>query len=155
MRRTDREITDHSQLRWILERGVYCTLSLLDGDSPYSLPLNYGFEERGGVFFLYFHCAKEGKKLDLIRRKPNAAFSVVCDPQVPSADKPCDYTCFYESVCGKGTIRFLEGAEADSALRCVVAHYAPEKTALVPGGASSSVCVLALEVEELTGKGHR
>ena len=68
MRRKDREITDPGEIRSILGRARVMHLGLYDGEYPYVVPLHYGFTFEGGALTLYAHCAKEGRKLDLIGR---------------------------------------------------------------------------------------
>ena len=50
MRRKDREITDLRQIEEILEEAQIVRVAMSDGDSPYVVPLNYGYEP-GKLFF--------------------------------------------------------------------------------------------------------
>lgn len=64
MRRFKQQISEEECIRILKEqpRGV---LSMLGDDGyPYGIPLDYLYMEDG---HLYFHCAKEGHKLDAIR----------------------------------------------------------------------------------------
>ena len=72
MRRNDRQVFD-GEIDAILRRGRVLHLGLQDGDAPYVVPVNYGFAVEDGKRVLYFHGAGAGKKLDLLRRNPNAA----------------------------------------------------------------------------------
>ena len=72
MRRSDREIRDRSSIDGILHAASVCHLALCDGDRPYVVPMSYGYDGDR----LYFHCASEGRKLDVVRRNPNACFAV-------------------------------------------------------------------------------
>lgn len=53
-------------------RGVLAVLG--DGGYPYALPLDFVYDTESGN--LYFHCAKEGHKLDAIRRCDKVSFCV-------------------------------------------------------------------------------
>ena len=54
MRRKDREVTDLSQLEEIIQQCDCIHLGLLDGDYPYVVPMNFGYERTGDQFtFLY------------------------------------------------------------------------------------------------------
>lgn len=68
MRRKEREIKDTSELVKILSKTCVGTLSVSGGEYPYAVPLNFGFSENDGEFKVYFHCASEGKKIELIKR---------------------------------------------------------------------------------------
>ena len=65
MRRKDREIRDIKELELIIGRAEVCHIALSDGDSPYLVSLNFGYENSPNGK-LYFHCAKMGRKIDII-----------------------------------------------------------------------------------------
>ena len=71
MRRKDREVTNIIEILQIIEKEKVLHLALFDADYPYIVPLHYGYEYTEGILIFYMHCAKEGHKLDLIRRNPN------------------------------------------------------------------------------------
>ena len=54
----------------ILERGRTCILAVSGAEGyPYAVPLNYVYQDGK----LYFHCAKQGQKLDAIRQNPKVS----------------------------------------------------------------------------------
>jgi nitroimidazol reductase NimA-like FMN-containing flavoprotein (pyridoxamine 5'-phosphate oxidase superfamily) len=69
MRRKDREVTGTEELLAIIRANKVCRLGMADGDLPYVVPLNYGFEFDCGRLVLYFHCAGEGKKIGILKKK--------------------------------------------------------------------------------------
>lgn len=46
-------------------------LAMTDGLNPYIIPLNYGYTYEDGKLVIYFHCAKEGRKLDILKKNNN------------------------------------------------------------------------------------
>lgn len=64
VRRKDKEITNRAEIEGILKKAFICHLGLSDGDLPYVVPMNYGYEDG----HIYLHCATEGKKLDIIKK---------------------------------------------------------------------------------------
>jgi nitroimidazol reductase NimA-like FMN-containing flavoprotein (pyridoxamine 5'-phosphate oxidase superfamily) len=74
MRRKEREIREIKDLLDIIEKCKNCRLGLCDDNQPYIVPLNYGYAYRDSVLTLYFHSAKEGKKMDIIKRNNKACF---------------------------------------------------------------------------------
>ncbi len=53
-------------------RGV---LSLLgDNDYPYGVPMNFYYDENDNA--IYFHCAKEGHKIDAIKSHDKCSFTI-------------------------------------------------------------------------------
>ena len=106
----------------ILQRGETCVLALAgDGGYPYSVPVNYCYAE-GKV---YIHCAKEGHKIDAIRRDPKASLTVIDCAQV----LPEEYSTHYRSVIAFGRMRILEDeGEMRRALSLFAARLAPEES---------------------------
>ena len=76
MRRSDREVRDVQGIVEILELCKTCHVAMQDGDAPYVLPLSFGYTLEDGQLTLFFHSAKAGKKLDLLRRNNHAGFSM-------------------------------------------------------------------------------
>jgi nitroimidazol reductase NimA-like FMN-containing flavoprotein (pyridoxamine 5'-phosphate oxidase superfamily) len=65
MLRKEKEIVDANVLKKILKSAKYVTLALSLNDQPYLATLSHGYDEKHNC--IYFHCAKEGKKLDYIK----------------------------------------------------------------------------------------
>ena len=100
MRRTDREVKDKNEIVAIIDKCDSLSLSLMDGEYPYVIPMNFGYTYENDHLTLYFHGAKEGKKLSLIEKNPNAAFTMSCNHELIMGKVPCATTFKYESVCG-------------------------------------------------------
>ena len=104
------EITDEKIINEILDNAEYGTLALCVNDKPYSVPINF-VESEGEIFF---HGAKKGKKIDIMKQNQNASFSVVEDysllPSYFSSDKgdACPATHMYKSVIIDGKIEFID-----------------------------------------------
>lgn len=126
MRRKDREITDFDEIVAIMRKCDVCRLALNDGDFPYIVPLNFGLEVQGDRVFLYFHAAREGKKLDLIARDNRASFEMDCDHNFILYEERMSCTMGYASVIGHGTIELLPEEEKYAALKILMGQYHAE-----------------------------
>ena len=156
MRRSDREITDKAEIMKIFEKCDVCRLALADNHIPYIIPLNYGYEYLNGKLILYFHCAKEGKKLDIISKNPFACFEVDCSHKLIEGSDACEYTMEYESVVGNGEIYLcIEKSDKVKALKQLMSKYAKGKEFNFSDRMVESVVVFKLEVSEFTGKRSR
>ena len=71
MRQKAREIRDREIISAMLDQITVLHLAVKDTTFPYVVPLNYGFEWQGDELVFYFHSAKAGMKLDLIRQDPH------------------------------------------------------------------------------------
>ncbi len=152
MRRTDREVTDRNAILTIMDRCDHLHLALMDGEYPYVIPMNFGYEDDGEHLVIYFHGAKEGKKLELIEKNPHAAFAMSCAHELIPGKVPCATTFKYESVCGNGLMRIVEGDEKMHALTVIMGQYDREQTHTFEEKHARSVSVFRMDVENLTGK---
>ena len=70
MRRTKQEMP-RNRCEEVLERGTSGVLAALgDEDYPYAVPLSYVYRDSK----IYFHCAKNGHKLDAIAKNNKVSF---------------------------------------------------------------------------------
>lgn len=152
MRRKDREITDIDEIKAILIKSSVCRVAFFDEEYPYIVPLNFGFEEERGRFTLYFHCAGEGKKLDLLKCNSKVAFEMDCPDKLIEGDKACYSTMTFESVCGNGTLETVGDDEKIPAMRLLMRQYSDKREFDFDAFEVKAVTVLKLTVNELTGK---
>jgi nitroimidazol reductase NimA-like FMN-containing flavoprotein (pyridoxamine 5'-phosphate oxidase superfamily) len=148
MRRKDREITDPAEIETLLRKTAVCRVAMTDGKDPYVVPLCFGYEDGS----IYFHSAKEGKKITLLAANPRCCIEVD-DSGGPITDtNPCSWEFRYKSVICTGIAQFLEDPEEKrKGLNCIMQHY---------GGAEypfadkdiDRVCVVRIVIGEMTGK---
>jgi len=147
MRRGDRQLSEEAA-HALLKKGTVCHLAMVAQGEPYLVTLNYGFHDRT----MYCHCAREGKKMDVLAVCRRVCFTVLPRHELVLAEKGCDYSMKYESVVGYGTVRFLEEREEKCrALGIIMAQYAPGDFAF-PDAPLARTAVFAVDIEELTGK---
>jgi nitroimidazol reductase NimA-like FMN-containing flavoprotein (pyridoxamine 5'-phosphate oxidase superfamily) len=152
MRRIDKEIADPGKIAAVLNQAQIIHLGLLDGDRPYIVPLNFGYAENT----IYFHCAREGKKIDLIKINNTVCFQTEVDVQVLNADNVPDCTTYYKSVIGYGKAYVIENArEKKQAADILMDHYLgnDEKGRKHQyGTCMKDVCMIKIEIDSMTGK---
>lgn len=129
MRRNEFEITDKKIIHTLLNECEYGTLSLIDNNVPYGIPLNFVWWEEG----VAFHGAKEGKKIELIAQNPNASLSIVKPYSLlPSyfseTTSACPASQLYASIIMQGVITIIDTNEQKaSALNALMEKLQPEK----------------------------
>lgn len=129
MRRNEFHIEDKESLLEILNSCEYGTLSLIDGDSPYSVPLNFSWHDES----IIFHGANEGKKIALITQNPKASFSVVKPYSfIPSyfsdTTSACPATQFFASIIFDGEVKIINDLEKKAAaLNSLMQKMQPQK----------------------------
>lgn len=160
MRRQDSQIGDDERIWEILRSAVVCRVAFCDEGWPYIVPMNFGCLDGK----LYFHCASEGMKLDLLRANPNVCFEVEVNVEIaPSADV-CNWSVRYQSVIGLGHISIVEELDEKRAgLKALVAQSSrlAQSRGLaqhsnadieIPQQLSAATVVLRVDVTSLTGK---
>jgi nitroimidazol reductase NimA-like FMN-containing flavoprotein (pyridoxamine 5'-phosphate oxidase superfamily) len=125
MRRTDKEVADVDGKLEIIDKNRVCRLALSDDNQPYIVPLNYGYSFENEVLTLYFHSAREGRKMDIIKRNNRACFEIDCGGALVEGERPCSYSYVFESVVGMGRIVLLDTvAEKEEGLNRLMRHQA-------------------------------
>ena len=151
MRRRDREIKEFDEIVKIIKKCDSLVLGLNDEGYPYLVPLNFGMDIEDGQLYLYFHCAKEGKKLDLIQQDNRATFEMDCNHNFILYEERMSCTMGYESVIGQGTIEIVAEDKKYDALKILMRQYHAEdfqfNTDMI-----KVTTLLRLKVEKLTGK---
>lgn len=156
MRRKDREVTEQSDILSILKKCEICRLAFAANNIPYIVPMNFGFEVVDGQVNLYFHCAKQGKKLDMLTENNQVCFEADCFPKLIEAETACNCGMEYESVIGNGKMKILTDlSEKTNAMDCIMKHYSDRTDFTYRENALNAICILKLEVESLTGKRNR
>lgn len=152
MRRNDREVTDLDEQIAIIQRCDVCRLAFFDAESPYIVPMNFGFEQSGDTLSLYFHSARTGKKLDCLAANPRVSFEMDGAHRLLEADLACGYSMEYESVIGHGTARLVTDAQKRHALECIMQHYRPDDAYSFDPRMVEAVAVFQVTVQAMTAK---
>ena len=150
MRKSDREIRDYNEILRLLDECQTIRLALHDEPYPYVVPLSYGWEERDGKLFVYFHCAKEGKKLDLIAKNGNVCFEADCLAGYKSTGH--GVTADYRSLIAFGKAERVYGEELVRGLELLLAHCHVEGYSARECAAMGITAVVRITVNGITGK---
>ncbi len=148
MRRKDREIKSREEIEAIIEKSLVCRLGMADEDGPYIVPLSFGYADNR----LYFHSAKEGRKLDILRKNNKVCFEFDTDKEIVRGDKACDWGIKFKSVIGFGKAFIVEDVESKkAALDIIMAHYSSGQFAYDEKNLKRTV-IIKVEIESMTGK---
>jgi len=149
MRKTEREIKDREEIESIIKQAQVCRVGFSDGNIPYIVPMNFGYKDN----CLYFHCAAEGKKLDIIRQNNNVCFEIDVDVQiVKSAERVCKWSTKYRSVIGFGKAYILnDWREKAAALNTITGHYGAERHDFTEKELER-VYIIKIAISSMTGK---
>jgi nitroimidazol reductase NimA-like FMN-containing flavoprotein (pyridoxamine 5'-phosphate oxidase superfamily) len=145
-----------SDMENILNRADVGRIALFDGTMPYIIPLNFIYTDGKIVF----HCAWEGRKLDIISMNPNCCFEV--DEFVGEVGYHYESRCHldYDSVLAFGCARIEDNDETKVKLLQLLSEKYDElyNKPVSEGGTRftreqvTECCCVIIDVFELTGR---
>lgn len=123
MRKKSREMNATWALE-VMDKAPYITVSMSDDNGmPYSVPLSLA---RTDEWTFYFHCATEGKKLDILRKNPFVCLTAVskCKPTVGPKDG--SFTLEFKSAIAFGRADIIaDDTEKREALKAICQRFLP------------------------------
>ena len=150
--RREREVTDIDEIIGILDRAKIVHVGMIDGDSPYVVPMNYGYTMENGKLTLYLHCAKQGRKLDILRVNPKVFIELDTDIVPFEGMIACNFGICYSSVMGKGIAEIIEDAEGKKEALTILMKTQTQKDFIFDDRMVSVVTVIKIHLDEFTAK---
>ena len=133
----------------IFDHAPYITVSMCDVNGmPYALPLSLA---RADDKTFYFHCALEGKKLDIFAKNPSVCLSAVtkCKPTIGPKDG--SFTLEYKSAIAFGKAELVsDDQEKVEALRLICQRFLPQHMAAFNNAVERSLARTAVVKITLT-----
>lgn len=153
MRRIDREITNPQKIQAIIASCTCCRLGFYDQGEVYIVPLSFGYFLQDGRYSLYFHGAKEGRKIDLISTNPSVGFEMDTHHKIKVGKTACESSASFQSIIGSGRISLVETrAEKIAGLQAIMLHNTGKGDWSFSDERLDAVCVFKLEVEKMSCK---
>lgn len=149
MRRKRQQLSDEKCID-ILKKCTSGVLAVSGDDGyPYAVPLSYVYDNGK----IYFHCAKQGHKLDAIVRNEKVSFCIIEQDHI----MPDKFTTYYRSVIVFGRARIPDSREEIfPAIRKLSEKYSPDKTPEEHNAEierfRNTLCMIELTIEHITGK---
>lgn len=154
VRRRDKEVPRPAAVLEVLARGEVARVAMVTPEGPYVVPVSYAVlpPERGEPLRLVVHGAREGRKVDALRRDPRVCVEVSVDVATVPAARACDVTVRYRSVIAFGRAVFLEDRAARArALAAIAERYAPGLPPIDEAEARK-LAILEIRIEAATCK---
>ncbi len=155
MRRTERAIAETDQMIEVLQGAKYASIAMCRDDEPYIVTMNYGYDE--GRNALYFHCARQGLKIDFVTRNPTVCGTVIEDRGYLQGE--CAHA--FRSVVFWGQMTIVDTlAEKKHAMEVMLGHLEDDpdevrRTQLKDDESYERVGILRLDIHEISGKQGR
>lgn len=117
-------ISDRQQIEAILSKAKFLRLALSDAETPYIVPMSFGYKEN----VIYLHSSRKGEKIEILKKNPRICFEAASEIELITADDPCKYNVRYRSVIGHGQAKFLEDYnEKVEGLTVLSEHYGKKR----------------------------
>lgn len=105
VRRKDKEVKDSVELKKALREAEHVTLAMSLDDEPYLVTLSHGYDEERNC--IYFHCAREGKKIDILMENPIVWGQALIDMEYQQGS--CDH--LFQTTQFRGRVTFIKNIE--------------------------------------------
>ncbi|MDE6795402.1 MAG: pyridoxamine 5'-phosphate oxidase family protein [Muribaculaceae bacterium] len=130
----------------ILRNGHECVIAVSgDDDYPYAVPINYVYDGE----HIYLHSAKEGHKIDALRRNPKMSLCVIAQGDIV----PEEFTTYFRSAVVFGRARIVEDDnEKVEALWKLSRKYCIGLDATEEIKFLKTVAIIEITIDNLTGK---
>jgi uncharacterized protein len=152
MRRKEREITDIQIIESVIADADVCRVAFADNNVPYIVTMNFGYLP-GKNNILYFHCAPEGRKLEMLRKNNHVCFQMDTGHRLYKGSKACGWGMKYKSVVGYGDLSIVTDVdERKKALDKLMDHYGGNGVYVYGKKIMTRTTILRLEISEMRGK---
>lgn len=151
MRRKDKMVTEKSELVKPLKESNYITLALSMDNIPYIATLSHGFDEENNC--IYFHFAREGKKVTYLRSNPVVWGQALLDGEYQHGS--CDH--LYHSTQFLGRVTFVDDLEEKRyALEVAIRQLDGNPDKIIKNqlkeSSISKVLIGRIDIQEISGK---
>jgi len=151
LRRVEKEISDKGDLLRILENGKFAIISMCKKNEAYLVTLSYGYDKFKNA--LYFHCAREGQKMDFIKANPSVCGTVIEDN---GYEQGCGQA--FRSVIFRGKMTIIEELEEKKAGFDILLNHLENNPNIIKNkffkkdSTYENSGMLRLDITEITGK---
>jgi len=116
IRRKEKEIQDKDEMVAIIEAAQFITVAMSLDNEPYLATLSHGYDRENNC--IYFHCAQNGKKVDILRKNNVIWGQALADHGY--ADGSCDH--LYATTQFKGQVTFVEDMDEKRYALSIMIH---------------------------------
>lgn len=153
MRRKDREVVDFNEMRDILDKADACRIAFAVDNVPYIVAMNFGYEWIADKLTIFLHCAREGKKLDLMQKNNYVCFQLDTDHELMYNPATVYCTMNYSSIVGMGFLQEVTNDdERIKGLDLLMQHHGHQAPQQYPAASLTRTMVLKLTVTEISAK---
>ncbi|MFW6137655.1 MAG: pyridoxamine 5'-phosphate oxidase family protein [Spirochaetota bacterium] len=149
MRRNDKAITDQQEIVEVLTSSKICRLALCDDSTPYIVPVNFGYKDNA----IYIHTAKQGRKIEILKKNNNVCFEVERDVHIVPSDNACKWGTHYTCVIGYGRAELLSDYDSlKEALEIIMKQQSGRRGWKYKEKNLKRVLIIKINIDSISGK---
>ena len=151
IRRKEKAIESKDEVIAIIKKAKYITIAMSLDNEPYLATLSHGYDDEN--YCIYFHCAYEGKKIDILK-KNNIVWGQALDDEGYVVGS-CDH--LYATAQFRGRVVFLKDKkEKRRALEVMIHSLEPDPAKVIEEQITESslkrVNIGRIDIEYMSGK---
>jgi len=116
IRRKEKAIESKEEIIAIIQKAKHITIAMSVKDEPYLATLSHGYDSEN--YCIYFHCAQEGKKVDILKENNIVWGQALND--FGYADGSCDH--LYATAQFRGRVTFVKDLEEKTRALKIMIH---------------------------------
>ncbi|HSH50614.1 MAG TPA: pyridoxamine 5'-phosphate oxidase family protein [Bacteroidales bacterium] len=144
------DIVGMDELEAIIKKCKVCRVGMADGNSPYVLAMNFGYEDQT----IWLHCGKEGKKVDILKRNNKVCLEFDTDHKIFARHEhvACSWRYAYRGVLVHGHALFVEDNEEKMKGLNILMKNFSDREFEYSKPAVNNILVIKIPVESITGR---
>jgi len=149
MLRKENEIKELQKIEEIINNAQVCRVAFSDNNIPYIVPFSFGYETNA----IYLHCAKKGRKIDILEKNNNVCFEFDVDVKVTKGEHACNWSMSYKSVIGFGKAELIdEFEEKIHGLSLIMSQYSGKLDFNYKESTVNRTAIIKITIDSMTGK---
>jgi len=145
-----KDVIELDELEAIIKKCKVCRVGMVEGDIPYVLAMNFGYEDQT----IWLHCAKEGKKIDILKHNNKVCLEFDADHKLFARHEEvaCSWRFAYRSVLINGHALFVDDYdEKIKGLNIFMKNYS-DKPFEYSKPSVDNVQLIKIPIESITGR---
>jgi nitroimidazol reductase NimA-like FMN-containing flavoprotein (pyridoxamine 5'-phosphate oxidase superfamily) len=154
MLKKEREMNKAEMEEFLYEAKVG-RLGICHNNEPYIVPVLFAYDRETET--IYIHCAKKGKKIDIMKTNPYVCFETDKMSTIIIDKSPCNSSLTYRSVIAFGVVTFINDPKVKAqVLNMLIRKYANEtKIEFVIPEMTENTQVIIVKIVSKTGKQNK
>ena len=153
MKKNDKSVKDMDEIKNIVSQCQVVKVAMCEDNTPYLVPLIYGYEFNEDELILYCHCSNEGKKLDILDKNPNVFIEIDNEHNIIEGNTPCECGFEYFSIMSTGKVEFIHDIyDKIHGLNKIMEHYTSKVTSDFKNEVLNKMFLMKITCNNLTAR---